>query len=75
MHPAGIFRDIAADCAGDLRRGIGCVIEARIRYGLRDGEVGDARFDDGNSIVGAWEIARDGSGWEPDLNLTYTRME
>jgi hypothetical protein len=30
--------------------------------------------DDGNSIVGAWEISRDGSGWEPDFNLTYTRL-
>ena len=38
MHAAGILRDVAADGAGDLRRRIGRVIEARVRD-----RVGDAR--------------------------------
>jgi hypothetical protein len=31
--------------------------------------------DDGNSIVGRWEISTDGSGWSPDFVLTYTRVK
>jgi len=30
---------------------------------------------DGNSIRGAGELSRDGKTWEPDLELTYTRMK
>jgi hypothetical protein len=28
---------------------------------------------DGDSIVGRWEISRDGSSWSPDFALTYLR--
>ena len=30
--------------------------------------------EDGNTITGKGEIAKDGSTWEQDLNLTYTRI-
>lgn len=29
--------------------------------------------DDGRTITGAWEICHDGTAWEHDLDLTYTR--
>ena len=29
--------------------------------------------DDGKTIVGAWEICHDGTTWEHDFDLTYTR--
>jgi hypothetical protein len=29
--------------------------------------------DDGNTIVGAWEICHDGATWEHDFDLTYIR--
>jgi hypothetical protein len=29
--------------------------------------------DDGNTIVGGWEISSDGSDWKPDFDLAYTR--
>ena len=29
--------------------------------------------DDDNTIVGRWEISRDGATWEHDFDLTYTR--
>ncbi|MGH3307098.1 MAG: hypothetical protein ACRDOX_05355 [Nocardioides sp.] len=33
-------------------------------------------FDDsGTSIVGAWEISSDGTEWEHDFDLTYTRTQ
>ena len=31
--------------------------------------------DDGNTIVSKGELSRDGSSWEPDLELTYTRVK
>jgi hypothetical protein len=31
--------------------------------------------DDGRTIVGKGEMSRDGGPWEPDLQLTYTRVE
>jgi hypothetical protein len=32
-------------------------------------------FDDsGTSIVGAWELSSDGTEWEHDFDLTYTRI-
>lgn len=45
----------------------------------RDGVDFSQRFagrlgDDGATIAGAWEIARDGSSWEHDLDLVYTRV-
>jgi hypothetical protein len=30
--------------------------------------------EDGNSIIGKGELSRDNVTWEPDLNLTYTRI-
>ncbi len=51
MHAAGIFRDIAADGAGDLRRRIGRVIEAGLGDRLRHREIGDAGLDHGDAIV------------------------
>jgi hypothetical protein len=30
--------------------------------------------DDGDSIVGRWEISRDGSPWERDFDLSYFRV-
>lgn len=34
-----------------------------------------ALSDDGNAIQGAWESSKDGSTWEHDFDLTYTRVE
>jgi hypothetical protein len=31
--------------------------------------------DDGNTIVGRWEIRKAGSEWEHDFDLTYTKVE
>jgi hypothetical protein len=42
VHAAGIFRDIAADRAGDLRGRIGRVIEALLLDRGGDAEIGDA---------------------------------
>ncbi len=30
--------------------------------------------DDGRTITGAWEICHDGTTWEHDFDLTYTRV-
>jgi hypothetical protein len=30
--------------------------------------------DDGDTIEGRWEISHDGSSWEHDFDLTYTRI-
>lgn len=30
--------------------------------------------DDGRSITGAWEIAHDGTTWEHDFDLAYTKL-
>lgn len=30
--------------------------------------------DDGNTITGHGELSRDGSNWEPDLDVTYTKI-
>lgn len=30
--------------------------------------------DGGNTIIGKGELAKDGSSWEPDLDLTYRRV-
>jgi hypothetical protein len=30
--------------------------------------------EDGDSIVGDWEMSRDGSSWSRDFTLTYTRV-
>jgi hypothetical protein len=31
-------------------------------------------FGDDDTFVGRWEISSDGSNWEPDFELTYSRM-
>ena len=31
-------------------------------------------FGDDDTIVGRWESSRDGSNWNPDFDLTYTRV-
>jgi hypothetical protein len=31
--------------------------------------------DDGNTIHGRWETSSDGSSWEQDFDLTYTKVE
>ena len=51
VHAAGIFRDIAADRAGDLRRGIRRVIKPGMRDRLADGEVGDAGLGHHHAVV------------------------
>ena len=51
MHPAGIFRDIAADRAGNLAGRIGRVVKALVGNGLGDGEIGDTRLHHGAAIV------------------------
>ncbi len=32
-------------------------------------------IDDGNTIIGHGELSRDGTNWEPDLDLTYTKLK
>ena len=44
----------------------------------RDAEGFSQRFtgtisDDGNTITGRWELSRDGSSWDDDLEITYRR--
>jgi hypothetical protein len=45
----------------------------------RDGEPFSQRFtatisDDGNTIEGRWEAAKDGTNWETDFDLVYRRV-
>ena len=51
MHAAGIFRDVAADRAGDLRGGIRRVIESAMLDRAGDGKIGDAGLDDREPVV------------------------
>ena len=30
--------------------------------------------DDGKTVVGQWEMSRDGTNWEVDFDLTYTKV-
>jgi hypothetical protein len=46
----------------------------------RDGEPFSQRFtasfgDDGNTITGRWEIAESGTGYRPDFELVYRRVD
>ena len=50
MHAAGIFRHVAADGAGDLRGGIGRVVETGVLYRFRHGKIGHARLDHGEAV-------------------------
>jgi hypothetical protein len=45
----------------------------------REGEPFDQRFrgrisDDGDTIEGRWEAAKDGTNWETDFDLTFRRV-
>ena len=51
MHAARIFRDIAADRAGDLRRRIGRIVEPGVRNRLTDGEIGYPGFGHDHAVV------------------------
>ena len=51
VHAARIFRHVAADGAGDLRRRIGRIVEAVMFDRLRNREIGDAGLDHGDAIV------------------------
>ena len=64
-------------------RGVARVYEMTFEGGVwtleRHGDDFSQRFagtfsDDGNAIEGAWEISDDGSTWEHDFDLTYTRV-
>ena len=50
VHAAGVLRDVAADRAGDLRAGIGRVVEALVLDRLGDAEIGDARLHAGAAV-------------------------
>ena len=50
MHTAGIFRDVAADRAGNLRGWIRRVIKSCVRNRIADRKVGYAGFDNCNAI-------------------------
>jgi hypothetical protein len=54
--------------------------EANILKWRRNGKDFSQRYswtiaEDGRSIIGKGEISKDGSVWEKDLDLTYTRIE
>ena len=51
VHAARVLRHIAADGTGDLRGGIGRVIEALAFHRLGDGEIGDARLHHRGAVV------------------------
>lgn len=64
-------------------RGVCRVYEMSVEGGewrlWREGEPFSQRFtatisDDGETISGRWEKAPDGSGWEPDFDLTYRKV-
>jgi hypothetical protein len=64
-------------------RGVCRVYEMSIGDGewklWREGDPFAQRFtakisDDGNRIEGRWEAAKDGSNWETDFDLVYTRV-
>jgi hypothetical protein len=64
-------------------RGVCRIYEMSIGNGewklWRDGEPFSQRFtatisDDGNTIEGRWEAAKDGTNWETDFDLVYRRM-
>ena len=50
VHAARVLRDVAADRAGDLRAGVGRVVEALVLDRLGDAEVGDAGLHAGAAV-------------------------
>jgi hypothetical protein len=62
-----------------VARVYGMSLEGGVWRLWRDGDDFSQRFagtlsEDGSTISGAWEIAHDGSTWEHDLDLVYTRV-
>lgn len=62
-----------------VARVYGLSLENRVWRLWRDGQPFSQRFsgpisDDGNSIAGRWETSSDGSTWEHDFDLTYTKL-
>jgi hypothetical protein len=64
-------------------RGVARVYEMSLSDGVwklwRDAPDFAQRFsgtfgDDGTSITGSWEICHDGTNWEHDFDLTYTKV-
>ena len=51
VRPAGIVGDIAADGAGGLAAGIGCVEETIFGYGFRHVEINHTGLDDGDAVL------------------------
>ena len=45
VHTARVLGHVPADGAGNLARGVGCVVEAVCIDCLANGEIGDARLD------------------------------
>jgi hypothetical protein len=65
-------------------RGVNRIYDASLEDGVlkwwRDGADFSQRYtltlsDDGRTMTGRGEISQDGSTWEQDLDLTYTRVE
>ncbi len=52
VHATGVLGHVAADGAGDLRRGIGGVVEVVGRRGLGDGQVAHPGLDPGTAALG-----------------------
>jgi hypothetical protein len=88
--PSGIAIFGTDDTTGECsmlyfdERGVSRRYEARLRDGAwewwRNTPEFAQRFTgtiaaDGRTIVGRGEMSRDGGGWEPDLQLTYTRAD
>jgi hypothetical protein len=65
-------------------RGVARVYEMSFGDGVwklwRDGDDFSQRFtgtlsDDGETIEGAWDISHDGSSWEHDFDITFTKVD
>jgi hypothetical protein len=81
-----IGKDTATDSLSEHyydSRGVARVYEMSLSDGLwtlsRDGPPFSQRFrgrfsDDGTTITGSWEKSSDGSTWEHDFDLIYTRI-
>ena len=51
VHAARVLGDVAADGAGDLRGGVGGVVEALVLDGLGDAEIGDAGLGGDGAVL------------------------
>lgn len=77
--PDGAYRQHYFDS-----RGVSRVYEMSLRDGVwklwRESPGFSQRFtgtfgEDGNTITGFWEKSSDGSNWEHDFDMTYTKVE